>query len=174
MMAAALLLSALLHPFHVSVAEAQWNSEGSRLKVALRLHPRDLDAALSETTGLRVVLEKESDEKAKELLVAYLRDRIFLSASAADASLGEPEDLAARRGRFHWVGLEQELRYVWVYFELQRPATSEAVWLTNRVIFEAEPTQINTLQLLRTDPPVAVRTTRSSDTERLPAAANPR
>lgn len=168
MMAAVLLLSLLWHPFHVSVAEAQWNSDRSRLKVALRLHPRDLDAALSETHGRRIILEKESAESSEKLLTAYLSNSLFLSASPEQALDSGAKQVADRRGRFHWVGFEDEIRYVWVYFELERVAADEPVWLTNRVIFDAEPTQINTLQLLRTDPPIAVRTTRSNPTERLP------
>ena len=167
MFAPALFLLTLAHPFHVSVAEAQWNEDRSRLQVSLRLSPRDLDAALARTTGRRVVLEKESDEKTKELLVDYLRDRIYLSASATAAAAKDSDGIEERRRRFHWVGIEDEVRYVWVYFELERPAGADAVWLSNRVIFETEPTQINTVQLLRTDPPIAVRTTRDSPTQAL-------
>lgn len=166
-MAAALLLALLWHPFHVSLAEAQWNSDRSRLKIALRLHPRDLDAALSESSGRRILLEKESAENVEKLLTTYLANSIYLSASRADAMASDAKPIAARRERFHWVGIENEVRYVWVYFELERPEADEPVWLTNRVIFETEPTQINTLQLLRTDPPVAVRTTRENPTEQL-------
>lgn len=167
MFAPAFVLLAVAHPFHVSVAEAQWNEDRSRLQVSLRLSPRDLDAVLSQTTGKRVVLEKESDEKTKELLTNYLRDRIFLSASKENALIRDAEVVAERRQRFRWVGVEDEIRYVWVYFELERPPAAKSVWLTHRVMFETEPTQINTLQLLRSDPPVAVRTTRSQPTELL-------
>lgn len=167
MFAPAFVLLAVAHPFHVSVAESQWNEDRSRLQVALRLSPRDLDAVLSQTTGKRVVLEKESDEKTKELLTNYLRDRIFLSTSKESALIRDADVVAERRQRFRWVGVEDEIRYVWVYFELERPPAAKSVWLTNRVMFETEPTQINTLQLLRSDPPVAVRTTRNQPTELL-------
>lgn len=167
MFAPALFLLTLAHPFHVSVAEAQWNNDRSRLQIALRLSPRDLDAVLSQASGRRVVLEKESDEKTKELLIAYLRDRVYLSSSQQDATTRDAEAVDQRRRRFHWVGVEDEVRYVWVYFELERPVGSDSVWLSNRVMFETEPTQINTLQLLRSDPPIAVRTTRDNPTQAL-------
>lgn len=167
MLSPALLLALLLHPFHISFAEAQWNETGNRLNVALRLDPRDLDAALSASTGRRIVLEKESEARAAELLTEYLRDAIFITGSAAEARATEKQAIAARHKRFHWVGFEHELRYVWVYFELERPPGAESLWLTNRVMIEAEPTQINTLQLVRTDPPVAVRTTQAEPTQPL-------
>ena len=169
-------VSSLLHPFHISVAEAQWNEDGSRLQVALRLTPRDLDAAISGATGRPVVLERQSDERAAELIQQYVRENFYLSPTPEAAERDDAETHAARRKRFHWVGIEQEVRYTWVYFELERPsgsgradANDASVWLTNRVIFNAEPTQINTLQLMRTDPPVAVRTTAEEPTKELPA-----
>lgn len=167
MFAPALFLLTVAHPFHVSVAEAQWNDDRSRLQVSLRLSPRDLDAVLSETTGRRVVLEKESDERTKKLLADYLRDRIFLSASEKNALAKDADAVTARQQRFHWVGVEHEIRYVWVYFELDRPTEADSVWLTHRVMFETEPTQSNTMQLLRSDPPIAVRTTRDRPTQLL-------
>ena len=173
-----LLLGLLMwHPFHVSIAEAQWNAEGTRLQVSLRLSPADVDAALSEVVGRRIELERETDEERQRLLTEYLRDAIFLSPSRDAAKQRDPAALQERRERFVWVGMEDEVRYLWVYFELKRSATEAegaagsfggTVWLTNRVMVEAEPTQINTLQLLRTEKPVAVRTTKETPTKELP------
>lgn len=159
------------HPFHTSVAEAQWTADGKTLQVSLRLTPADLDLALSEFHGRRVDLERETTESQQRLLSEYLRDAIYLSPSLDEAKNTASDVQKARRERFTWVGIQDEVRYVWVYFELQRTvmATDEQsdVWLTNRVMFEAEPTQINTLQLMRTEKPVAVRTTKSEPTKQL-------
>jgi hypothetical protein len=170
----ALLFSclALPHPFHVSVAEAQWNLAGQRLQVALRLSPRDLDAALSNVTGRRIVLEKESPEETKRLVEAYLRGVIYLADNphppAASADTSELQD------RFHWVGIQDEVRYVWVYFELQKPEGADKLWLHNRVFFETERTQINTLQLMKTDPAIAVRTNIEQPSGPIPVVIPPR
>ena len=179
-----LLLNAIVHPFHVTYAEAQWNPDGSRLQVALRMSPMDLDNALSKASGRRVLLEKETSEAKRALVENYLRDAIYLASSkeATSKELGQEKELQQqqRRKRFHWVGLEDEVRYTWVYFELEVPA-GEAIsgeesgvaaerkyWLHHRVFFETEETQINTLQLLKTDPAVAVRTSRQEPAKLLP------
>lgn len=163
------LLSAVTvaHPFHTSVAEAQWNEAGDRLQVSLRLSPRDLDYALSATSGRRVVLEKMPEEEAKPLLTAYLRDRIFLTANEQAATKAEPEQIKARQQRFHWVGLEQDVRYTWVYFELELPSLPGGIWLTNRVMFEADKTQINTFQMVKEKPAISLQTTREQATKQL-------
>ncbi len=166
-----LAASVAWHPFHTSVAEAQWTADGNTLQVSLRLTPADLDLALSEFHGRRVDLEREPDELQEQLLSEYLRDAIYLSSSLKDSKSTEVDVKKERRERFKWVGVQDEVRYVWVYFELKRmPVGTDVaadVWLTNRVMFEAEPTQINTLQLMRTDKPVAVRTTKSEPTKEL-------
>lgn len=169
-----LLLSSLLHPFHITYAEAQWNAEGSRLQVALRMSPMDLDNALSNTTGRRILLEQESAESKQKLVEAYLRNVIYLTS---DKETGKPtaEQLEKRHRRFHWVGFEDELRYSWAYFELEVPAVKSErevepptfYWLTHRVFFETEETQINTLQLMKTEPPIAIRTTRQEPIKKI-------
>ncbi len=158
------------HPFHTSVAEAQWNEAGDRLQVSLRLSPRDLDYALSATSGRRVVLEKMPEEEAKPLLTAYLRDRIFLTANEQAATKAEPEQIKARQQRFHYVGLEQDVRYTWVYFELELPSLPGGIWLTNRVMFEADKTQINTFQMVKEKPAISLQTTREQATKQLTIA----
>jgi len=168
-----LMASLVMHPFHISYAEAQWTADGTRLQVALRVSPQDLDNALSNVSGRRVLLEKESQEKKRELVEAYLRDVIFLADQKSAARTLDKAVLEKRRARFHWVGIEDELRYVWVYFELDAPVGAESVWLSNRVFFETERTQINTLQLMKTDPAVALRTTREEPVKKIPVITVP-
>lgn len=180
------LMALVMHPYHVSVAEAQWDAEGTRLQVALRLSPSDLDAALSHANQRRVVLENENPERVRELVEGYLSETIFLDFQPrrwkqAGLSGKANEEITERKQRFHWVGIQDELRYIWVYFELDSPKSSkekglavdsgpeEKLWLHNRVFFETEATQINTLQLLKTDPPVALRTTREEPCKPFPA-----
>ena len=41
-----------VHPFHVTLAEAEYNAESRRLEVALRVyHPLDLETALTRRAG---------------------------------------------------------------------------------------------------------------------------
>jgi hypothetical protein len=163
-----LLLSLATHPYHVTIAEATWNEDRTRLQVALRMSPRDLDAALCNTTGRLIVLEKESPEATRELVETYLKRVIFLRDELEPEKLTEPKLAKTRGDRFHWVGIEDEIRYVWVYFELEKAADVQSLWLTNRIFFETEPTQINTFQVLKTEPPIALRTTREEPGKLLP------
>jgi len=167
-----ILMALLLHPVHESLAEGQWNADRTALQVSLRLAPRDLDEVLSKRQKRAIRLEKESPADTEKLLVDYLVDRFFLDSSTAAENLEDPAASDARRKRFRWVGVEREVRFVWVYFEIQPPISAGPQgeteeegrtarwWLHNRVMFEIDARQINTFQLLRSNPPVSVRTTR--------------
>jgi hypothetical protein len=156
------LLVAALHPFHSSVGEAQWNGESKRLEIALRLDPRDLDAALSEQEERRVVLERESDEAAQKLLIKYLKQHVWLEREGT-----EP------RGGFHWVGREDQPRHVWVFFELAPPEGDGELRMGHRVLMEVEPTQTNTLILLHAPGRPALRFSRQKTLLPLPLETAP-
>lgn len=172
MFATLLCLTLAWHPFHTSLAEAQWSPDGTKLQVALRLSPNDLEAALGKFKGRKVVLEKETQESRNAMIEEYLREVIYLSCSESAAKESDEAVQKNRAERFKWVGSEDEVRYIWVYFELTRDKqdTDEgnAIWLTHRGFFEVEPTQINTVQLVKTEEPFALRLTRSRPTQKLP------
>lgn len=163
-----LCCGAILHPFHVSLAQGQWNESGDRVQVALRLTPRDLDTALSEATGERVVLEKLEADRVRALVEGYLAERLYFTAEEPQAK-ATPEALKGRRAGFHWVGIEQEVRYTWVYFELDCPRIAE-VWLVNEIFMEVEPTQINTFQWVKSSPVLSLQTTREEPSRKFALA----
>ena len=68
------------HPFHVTWAEAEWNSETGMLEVALRVHPGDLENVLRQRTQQQILLADASAEKAVE---EYLRETFRFMAPQA-------------------------------------------------------------------------------------------
>lgn len=137
-MYAVLLLPLLIaHPYHVSLAELEFNAASGRWEVALRLHPGDLDAALSHDQRRRVILERETPAAARRIAIAYLNKHFRLLA-------GDPP----QPSQLHWVGMQADPKFVWWYFELQPPPGAAPLRLENRVLMEIEPTQVNTVNLL--------------------------
>jgi hypothetical protein len=97
--------AAVPHPFHISMAEMEYNAKERRLEVALKLHSIDLENALSRQAGRRINVEKDD---IKELVEKYLNQhfQVFAVDSSVEASrlprsLGdqstqhEPEDKPA-------------------------------------------------------------------------------
>lgn len=138
-MNAFLLLPLLvMHPFHVTLTEAEWNQQTNRLECALRVDPRDLDLALSAQEKRPVRSEEVSDAELKRMTTEYLRKRMRLLRTGED----EPATL-------HWVGSEADTKYRWLYFELQPPAGERELVMENRLFFEVQAGQRNTVVFRR-------------------------
>ncbi len=162
------------HPFHISSAEMEYDSKTDRLQTSLRVQAIDFEQALSKMVGERITLEQTN---ADEWIVAYLQRHFYLTPASAqparvetsvanpreaapgpDGSKGlasshspleEPQTIASN---VHWVGRELKGAWLWLYFELELPSTSngpvrEGLRLVNTVLCECNANQINTVSV---------------------------
>ncbi|MEX1026682.1 MAG: DUF6702 family protein [Candidatus Paceibacterota bacterium] len=128
----------VMHPFHVTLTEAEWNRQTNRLECSLRVDPRDLDMALSAHEKKPIRSEELSADELERITTEYLRKRIRLLRTGQD----EPATL-------HWVGSEADSKYRWFYFELQPPAGEQTLMMENRLFFEVQAGQRNTVVFRR-------------------------
>ncbi len=117
------------HPFHASRAEVDYRPECRCLEVALAVVPEELEAALGRIAGKRVPLESPEAETA---IVAYLKTRFVVTPVGLPGS--EPLPI-------EWVGREVSHREAWLYFKVT--GVGGEFDLVDRVLFEAEPAQVN-------------------------------
>ncbi|WP_417734450.1 DUF6702 family protein [Rosistilla oblonga] len=150
-----LLLSMLMHPFHVSLAEGEWNPQSERFEIAIRLEPRDFQLALSKHAGKRIDLETTDRDQLQAAIMAYVKAK-FVAVDGQD-----------RPAQWHWVGMENETKYVWVYLELQPNAASRELRISHRMLHEVAPTQVNTLLLVGADEKQTLRFTKAQPTQTL-------
>ncbi len=120
---------ATAHPFHGSHAEVDFRPECRCLEVALAVVPEELEAALERISGKRIPLEAP---EAEAEIVAYLKTRFVVTPVASKP--GEPLPI-------EWVGREVSYREAWLYFKLTGVVGDFD--LADRVLFEAEPSQVN-------------------------------
>jgi len=71
------------HPYHVSLAEVNWNPKSQKFEVALCLWPADLEKALARQTGRPIDLAKEPE--VDRLLEAYVSKRFIIRSTPRDA-----------------------------------------------------------------------------------------
>lgn len=71
------------HPYHVSLAEVNWNPKSQKFEVALCLWPADLEKALARQTGRPVDLAKEPN--VDRLLESYVSQRFIIRSAVRDA-----------------------------------------------------------------------------------------
>ena len=124
--------AALVHPFHISVAEAEWKPKTKTLEVSLRLHGVDLETALGKIAAKKVVLEKTP--KVDELIAKYLRSRFRVTPAGAEQS-----------GKLTFVGKEVGAKATWLYFEIALPADPAGAMVENTVLLEVLDDQLNTV-----------------------------
>lgn len=120
------------HPFHVTMAEAEFNPESRKLEVSLRVyHPLDLEAALSRRAKEPVTLD--GTPGVDEMIVDYLQE--VFTIERADGAAAELE----------YVGKEVTLKTAWLYFEVELPEGPEGAAFRDRLLFEIEDDQANTI-----------------------------
>ena len=124
--------AASAHPCRETLAQVELNTKTSSLEVAMRIDALELEAAVSEWAGRRVHLDDRED--AEPFIAGYLAERF--TARDAGGTLGEPR----------WIGLEDEVLEVWVYFEVAFESTPAEIELTSTVLMERVPLQVNVVE----------------------------
>lgn len=99
------------HPLHTTYSEMEWNPESRRFEVALQLPGFVIDEELSLIHRRRINVETADD--AEKLVEEYVRSRFKVTTDSLPDC------------RLHWVGMEVELRDVWVYFEVEPVCKAE-------------------------------------------------
>ena len=92
----------------------------------------DLEQALRWRTGERIDLERTEDVDTH--ILDYLRDSVEVLDADGEAC------------PIHWVGKEVELFDAWVYFEIPVATGHLGCKLRNRLFFEMQDDQVNTVQ----------------------------
>ena len=137
-------LAAACHPFHSSMAEAEWNPATQRFEVALRFSGVELEHELSLLESRPINLESTPD--AEQILRRYVSSRMAITTASDSAC------------RMHWAGMEVEVNDVWAYFELQpvpdkdqKPhqiVDLDLLTVRNSLMMHSQPEQINLVTLL--------------------------
>ena len=121
------------HPFHISVAEIEYNQETGKLEFALRVWPEDLEKALSQSSRKQIDLDKTKE--IDEMVFQYLQKNI--DVVAADK----------KKCKLTWVGKEVEVKQAWLYFEIDVKNEPVSYTYSNRMFFELQEDQINLFNL---------------------------
>ena len=93
------------HQFHATTAELEWNGESGWFEVSLKLPGLVIEDELSRLQQRRINLETTPD--GEQLLQDYVRSRFQLTAGNHESC------------EFQWIGMEVDVRHVWVYFEIR-------------------------------------------------------
>lgn len=162
------------HPFHLCVGQMKWNQNARAWEVSLRLHPQDLEAAMSSDLFPDDPSKKVSaeDRNFPELVQKYLSQCFFIRRTpftmsleetvsvltaerSSDSTTNKASEITADRSTLKWVGAEQEKGWLWIHLEMKPPEAKKGehkLWLVHRVLLEHVVRQENTVSV---DPAVS-------------------
>lgn len=163
------------HPFHVCIGQMRHNAQSGTWEVSLRMHPRDLELALSDLHKESVARESENFSK---VAVDFLENQFFLislsdalstkeiaeqisglepmrsserkstSSSDADGNRKLPKE---SRSTLQWVGMESQRGWLWIHMELVPPKAAPSdgkLYLVHRIFLDRIEMQENTVAIL--------------------------
>jgi len=134
--------TAKAHPVHASFAEVGYEPKTGQLEVALEVDARDLEVLLKARAGRPVDLDETRD--AEKLVAAYVRTAFVVR------KIGRAKTKTESRTKpfpLEWVGMELSGAKAVLYFAVPVEKSATRVLIQNRVFFDLEARQVNTMVL---------------------------
>jgi len=143
----------------------KWNAESKVWEVSLRLHPQDLETAISKERFVNQPGKKISidDEDFPEVAMEYLNRHFFLRISPLALNQEEfkailrsqsarkaGEESPREQSTLKWVGKEAERGWLWIHLELNQPTIEperQKIWFVHRLLIDSVERQENTIAI---------------------------
>jgi len=123
------------HPFYVSVTEINHNAKDKTLEVSCKIFVDDMEEVLrkNNATSIDLASQKQRGQNDK-LVTAYILKHLALSVDGKDTKLA-------------YVGFEKDKESVYCYFEVANIATVKKIDVTNSLLHDLNPQQINIIHV---------------------------
>ena len=131
------ILTAGVHPFHLSVCEIDYNAGSKRLEVAIKLFSDDISNGIEEATGTNIHLgEGNETESADQELDVYIGRRLKVWVNEKPVS-------------FTFLGREnnKDANVTWCYVESEELPEITSIKVRNQLLTEMFPTQKNIVHI---------------------------
>lgn len=132
------------HPFHVTRAEIEYNSQRKAFEVALCVWPEDLAKAISKMEKRSIDIDAISETKRDELFKKYVAQSFRFIPSQAEKTDKTKKPSGAD---IRWVGSEIKVKQGWLYFEVDAKGDATNWSIENEMFFELNDDQMNHLQI---------------------------
>jgi hypothetical protein len=119
------------HPFYVSVTEIQENTKDKIMEISCKIFTDDFEKTLRMYYSNKIDLLNPRDKSVADKLIRdYIPKHLSISFDGKLQSL-------------QYVGYEKNEEGVECYFQINNPVIHSKVTVTNNVLFEYKPEQIN-------------------------------
>ena len=129
----------IVHDFHTSLTEINYNPKTKSLEMTIRVFTDDLERALTETNNGKPVKVDPKDYSIDPLIVKYLRKHV--------AFVSPDKDVVP----YDFLGKEVELDATWLYVGMPAVANLKGYSIFNSILTELFDDQTNLLNLIYPD-----------------------
>lgn len=136
MLAVLIIWLFLIHPFHVSVLEIEYNEQGKTLQLSQRIFIDDLETALNKKSTKTIDIINMDKSITDPLIKAYLKDKISLRINQRGLEL-------------EYLGFEIEEDAAWIYLEVTDVNNLTTLELFNTILLEVFEDQVNLVHQLK-------------------------
>jgi hypothetical protein len=124
------------HPYFVSVTEIEHNATDKTLEISCKLFTDDFEKALRKNYKTPIDLLKPTDRTAMNKVVAdYVTKRLTINVDGKVTTL-------------QFVGYEQQEEGIVSFYEVKNITTVNKLDITNSVLYDFKPSQINIIHTL--------------------------
>lgn len=125
----------LVHPFHVSVCDVNYNQEAQAVEITHKIFLDDLENALNRKSESKVdILNSAANNQLNDRLIAYLENHFSLNIDGKKINLD-------------FVGSEIQADAIWIYQESPSIKTFSEISVKNTVLFEMFDDQTNLVHI---------------------------
>lgn len=125
-----ILLSILLHPYHVSVCEVVYDDQSKAVQISQRIFIDDLEKGVSQENGDSGFVMMEDSLQTHEYLQSYFEKNFTVSVNGNNTN-------------YDYLGGEIEDDVIWCYLEVTAVAELESISLVNTILTEVYDDQKN-------------------------------
>lgn len=134
-----LLSQNVLHPFHASVCEIEYNSEGQSLEITYKMFIDDLETALAQRFKTQLdITATDQKEKVDHLVEEYLAEQFEFWINDDKVKL-------------EFLGSEIEEYALWCFIEITDVTELESLKVDNKVMLELFDDQVNIVHFNKED-----------------------
>ncbi len=131
-----LLFSSHFHPFHVSLADVEYDEDQKSLQISCRIFQDDLELALNKIHNVDNYFDRRDNELIKRDLNDLLSEQFQFKINGTSR-------------QYEFLGYEFEEGVVWCYMEITKVRNLKKLEVEYTVLFETFDDQFNLLNLKR-------------------------
>ncbi len=130
------IIGSLLHPFHISVLDMEYDEDSKAIEISCRIFLDDLEETLRSYTGddKLDIMAETSKETVHTALEQYFREKVKISVN------GKEEEVT-------YLGEEMDGDVMWCYIEIPKVKKLQSIAIENQLLLDSFDDQMNLVHM---------------------------